>query len=710
MKTIDISVVLNIHREALWLRPTLLSLEACAGQAFDAGLTVELVAVFDRSDIATKQVFTETSLPAFVHTKVIEVDVGSLGLARNAGIAEAGGEYIWTADADDLVSANALLTCHRIAISHPYEKVAIFMEFLTAFGDSFHVARYFPSNHLTAADFAFQHPYISRIFIRRAVFSEFSYLDLHLSKGFAYEDWHLNCCLLEKGFSFKIAPDTILFYRQRSGSLLKEANRTSARLIPHTPLFTPQSFRKHMLNMRQQHPDWESFIRTRQAIISRNFTQELFSCNLLREYVLDAAHLEPEIAPHLIELSHSSCAIPWNPNHWGFHLERWFELLGNGLFSDVVFLPWLKPGGGEKYILSILHQLKILDSARKILVISGEPAQRHEWIDRLPQGSVFLDLFNAFPVLEEEDRMAMLIRSLLAIASPQSAYLHVKTCMFAHHMMDRYGAVLAEHFHIIYYRFSDPIIQWGQQMLQHPVIINFLRSHIDKITMLLCDCKTIANRDEQTVASSGEKYKTIYTKCALSLKKNKNFKSPSKRLLWASRVAKEKRPELLSHLIISLRANYPDLTIEIFGAITAEMSQYSLFNVSGLHYCGEFDDFSTLPLERFDAFIYTSAYDGLPNVILEAMSAGLPVIAPDIGGIGEVVIDRETGFLLPNISDDATLVSAYTDAVCSLYNDWKHTQAIAQKGQDMINHQHSEQAFAQRVQEVFLLNNQRSNA
>jgi glycosyltransferase involved in cell wall biosynthesis len=37
--------------------------------------------------------------------------------------------------------------------------------------------------------------------------------------------------------------------------------------------------------------------------------------------------------------------------------------------------------------------------------------------------------------------------------------------------------------------------------------------------------------------------------------------------------------------------------------------------------------------------------DGIPNVVLEAMAIGVPVVATDAGGIAEVVRDGETGFL-----------------------------------------------------------------
>jgi len=57
--------------------------------------------------------------------------------------------------------------------------------------------------------------------------------------------------------------------------------------------------------------------------------------------------------------------------------------------------------------------------------------------------------------------------------------------------------------------------------------------------------------------------------------------------------------------------------------------------------------------ERVDMTILPSiAKEGLPNVLLESMSLGTPVIASDFGGIPEVIINEETGFLVaPGDSD-----------------------------------------------------------
>jgi glycosyltransferase involved in cell wall biosynthesis len=52
-------------------------------------------------------------------------------------------------------------------------------------------------------------------------------------------------------------------------------------------------------------------------------------------------------------------------------------------------------------------------------------------------------------------------------------------------------------------------------------------------------------------------------------------------------------------------------------------------------------------LAQAQLFVLTSHYEGLPRSIIEAMRAGLPVVASDVGGVAEEVADGETGFVVP---------------------------------------------------------------
>ncbi|MDP6361362.1 MAG: glycosyltransferase, partial [Planctomycetota bacterium] len=70
-------------------------------------------------------------------------------------------------------------------------------------------------------------------------------------------------------------------------------------------------------------------------------------------------------------------------------------------------------------------------------------------------------------------------------------------------------------------------------------------------------------------------------------------------------------------------------------------------------------------LAQSDTFILASDWEGMPNVVLEAMASGLPVVGTAIDGTREIVNEGETGFLVPSDDEEAlaTAMNELTDSV-----------------------------------------------
>jgi glycosyltransferase involved in cell wall biosynthesis len=77
-----------------------------------------------------------------------------------------------------------------------------------------------------------------------------------------------------------------------------------------------------------------------------------------------------------------------------------------------------------------------------------------------------------------------------------------------------------------------------------------------------------------------------------------------------------------------------------------------------VRFLGLRDDVAKL-MAGADAYVMSSAWEGLPMVLLEAAASSVPIVATDVGGNREIVCDGVNGFLVPG-KDSAALANAMT--------------------------------------------------
>lgn len=234
----DISVVITFHREGLLAHKSLLSLSRCHAAAGQAGIKMEILATLDQADPETERVVCSFDAPG-KPDRILHLDVGDLGLARNAAVQAAVGRHLLICDGDDYLSRDFIVRCAENmhenggkTILHP-ELVVVFGEQNALWwqqGDddpSFDPACMLVCN-----------PWNSCCFAERSIFERVPYqLARPGESGFGFEDWHWNCETLALGYHHRIAPGTVHYVRKKGSGSLNMAHASHDALIPATRLF-----------------------------------------------------------------------------------------------------------------------------------------------------------------------------------------------------------------------------------------------------------------------------------------------------------------------------------------------------------------------------------------------------------------------------------------------------------------------------------------
>jgi glycosyltransferase involved in cell wall biosynthesis len=158
---------------------------------------------------------------------------------------------------------------------------------------------------------------------------------------------------------------------------------------------------------------------------------------------------------------------------------------------------------------------------------------------------------------------------------------------------------------------------------------------------------------------------------------------PVRTILTVANLRREKAHEILLQSAALLAASHPDLRYLVAGdgPRAAELGALAraLRIEDRVEFLGHVDDVPAL-LARADVFALPSRSEAFPNAAMEAMAAGLPVVASAVGGLLDLIDHGRTGLLVP--VDDAGALAAAIERLALAPDRARHIGAAAQE--DMV--------------------------
>ncbi len=165
------------------------------------------------------------------------------------------------------------------------------------------------------------------------------------------------------------------------------------------------------------------------------------------------------------------------------------------------------------------------------------------------------------------------------------------------------------------------------------------------------------------------------------------------------RLAEVKRPELALEVFRLLQARHAHLHLCFVGdgplrrSLERGIAALGAVGERRVHLLGAREDVAGV-LPELDALLSTSRAEGLPVALIEAGAAGLPAVASDVGGVGELVAHERTGFLGRSVEELAF-------GLAKLLEDPREARAMGARARLRVAHAHSAERLASRLEELY---------
>jgi glycosyltransferase involved in cell wall biosynthesis/SAM-dependent methyltransferase len=717
----DISVVVTAHREGRIAHRTMRSLYASIEYAEERGASIEVVVVMDRPDQATKDCFLGCHGQEIAKNTIVQmVDFGDPGLSRNHGVQCSRGTYVAILDADDLFGKTWL---HKslLYFENYEENIILHPRYQVVFGEKHHIFQQISvtEENFKAANLFENNYWDSQCIAKKEVFLKCPYQCTSGEwSGFGYEDWHFNCETLASGINHYVCPETVTFKRAKKPNYSILFAHSQRGLTRPTRLFDPKAIalmqvvqvvkdhevppepsqiKESALNRLRQFLDplifhtfktFPELYRLYARLRRRLSTERNLPDWLIAEWK-EIHSIEPQLFPQasliqnilIYEVPDSSLPL---------YYKELCRLTGENV-SHVFLVPWLQTGGADLVALNYIRALVTNNLARGIVVIATEN-QDSSWASRLPVETRFIDFGKLCFSLRFEEQKLLLAKFLLQFAP---RVIHNINSMLGFAVFEAYGKALSTYSNLYASTFCADIDEEGRS-------VGYAFSHLtecfDYLKAVTSDNKQFLRHLRQMYLFEKSKLYTHYQ--PIKNTPRRSWKAvPHKQtldVLWAGRLDRQKRPDLL--IGIARTSRHLPFKFHVYGSALLDRDSFTdkLSALTNLEYCGPYDEFASLHAENFDVFLYTSQWDGLPNVLLEAAASQIPIIASDVGGISELITHGETGFLVSPF--DA--IDEFVKWLTLLSNNESLRKDIANNAYELVSSRHSWANFTKLIKEI----------
>lgn len=194
--------------------------------------------------------------------------------------------------------------------------------------------------------------------------------------------------------------------------------------------------------------------------------------------------------------------------------------------------------------------------------------------------------------------------------------------------------------------------------------------------------------------------KNVVNVCPLGEKKPDKIGKPLS-ILFAGRLSGEKRPEVFVDLAARLVRKFPKsrLRFELAGdgPLRNQLEIYALqcgLSKQDIIFLGDQADMSKV-YKRTDILVLTSQHEGTPNVVLEAMAYGIPVVATRVGSVSEI-LGEQRGLVV-----EASDLDGLCSATRQLIQEKDLRSRMGKNGRDYVVDNHSLPYLTERLTDIY---------